>query len=341
MPYTAKNFLTCPYPFVCDVYKGCVHRCKYCFANAFKAADKRSSFQLVKHGESVEAVEKFVKGGRTARNSWCDWNAPIQFGATSDAFQPIEKTEGRMLAVLKLMARTGYPFIVTTKGADVISLPEYLAVLKDCNVCVQISMSSPRMDALEPGAPPFARRLAALEAVSKRVPRTVARMQPFFAEHTPEIVRNIPSIADAGAFGVLVDPVDGTAKRLSPLQVKDGHKWLYRYEDIRKAFLSMRHVCHEHGLAFVGNEVRDISDAPILCCTCGPMQGFVPNKCIAPYYHLARSEYSATPRQMQVGTGDVFNNIFMPMKIGHRKDYSFKQLMDYVVANKIRREDMI
>lgn len=339
MPYTAKNFLVCPYPFVCDVYKGCTHRCKYCFANAFKDEDKRSSFQSIKHGESIDAVEKFIKGGRSARDSWCDWDTPIQFGATSDAFQPIEKTEGRMLAVLKLLARTGYPFIVTTKGADVISSPEYLAVLKDCNVCVQISMSSPKMDVMEPGAPPFARRLAALEAVAKRVPRAIARMQPFFVEHTPDIVKAIPAIAAAGAFGILVEPVWGTARRLSPLQIKDGAKWLYRYEDVRKSFIAFRHACHTHGIAFVGNEVRDLSDAPVLCCTCGPMDGFVPNRCIAPYYYLERSSYSATERQCQVGTGDVFNNLFMPLELGHRKKYSFKQLMDYAVTHDFDRGD--
>mgnify|MGYP002853541476 CR=1 FL=1 len=307
MPKTSVFLLTCPYPIASDVYEGCTHGCKYCFANGRMAKSKRGDFQSVKSADTLKQIEDYVNGKRTKRESWCDWDAPIRFGVNSDPFQPCEVREGRMLAVLKLMARKGYPFIVTTKGASVIARPEYLSVLKDCNVCVNLSMSSPLMDSMEPGAPPFSVRLSALEALSRTVPRVIARCQPFFVEHTAAICSNIRAIAEAGAYALFAEPSYPSKTQISKLQVKDGRLWKYTWEDVRDSFAAFRNLSHKHGMKFVESSIYEVSDEPVLCCTCGKMDGFTPNRCNITFYHLARNEYGATPRQTEIGTGDVFN----------------------------------
>lgn len=329
MPKTSAFLLTCPYPITSDVYEGCTHRCKYCFANGRLKKSERGDFQEVHGGDSLKQIEDYVNGNRTKRESWCDWNAPIRFGVNSDPFQPCEAREGRMLAVMKLMSRKGYPFIVTTKGAEVISRPEYLAVLRDCNVCVNLTMSSPMMDTMEPGAPPFAIRLKALESVARAVPRVIVRVQPFFAEHTRAVLSQMGAFAAAGAYGVFSECFYASKTQISRLQISDGRTWKYPYEVVKRSFAAMRRAANAHGMKFVGGGVGGVSDDDFLCCTCGPMEGFVPNKCNLIYYHLNRAEYTATPRQMEVGTGDVFNIVSGDRaNLPRRGACSFKEMMD-------------
>lgn len=338
MPKTNSTLLICPYPIISDVYEGCTHGCKYCFANARLAKDVRSGFQCVRTGDSFKQIEDYVNGKRTKRESWVDWDIPIRFGANSDPFQPCELQEKRMMAVLKLLARKGYPFVVTTKGASVISRHEYLSVLHDCNVCVNLSMSSPAMEPMEPGVPTFAERLIALEKLAATVPRVIARMQPFFIEHTRIIAKHIPQVAKTGCWGIILEALDPSKNRVSNLQVKAGNRWTYAYTDLRKAYTSLKSVAHKHGLSCITRGAWKMSDAPTLCCT-GEMPGFVPNKCNLLYYYYKPEEYAATARMNEIGTGDVFNVIGGDrLKLGHRKDYSFKQLVDYYAGEEKWRQ---
>lgn len=342
MPGTSTNFLVCPFPFVCDLYGGCSHGCKYCYANAMKRGKERAEFsQKIERADTLKSVERFVSGEKSKRDSWCDWDPPLRFGIRSDPFQPAEQREGLMLAAMKMLAKRGYPFIIVTKGTDVLSAPEYLAVLKDCNCVVNVSMSSPAMDALEPGAPPYERRLAAVEALAKVVPRVVARWQPFLMEHTGKAIAEIPRLKSAGAHAVLVEPIFGSKFKIGSLMVKVRQKYLYPVDVVERSWTSIRAAAHANGLVFVTPSIRKLSDS-LLCCTGGEMPGFVPNTCNATFYYAAPEKYKPTERMKQVGTGDVFNLI----RTGRNKfkrlgSYSFAQLMTHRSKTQFSREEIL
>ena len=341
MPHTSSNLTVCPYPFTCDVYEGCTHRCKYCFANARLKTGEREAFQRVKRGESLKDVEKFVGGYRTERDSWCDWDVPIRFGANSDPFQPCEKKEGVMLSIVKLLAQKGYPFLVTTKGATLAASPDYLSVLKDCNCVIQISMSSPLMDPLEPGAPTYEDRLRAVEALAKAVPRVMVRWQPFLLEHTSRAVMEIPRLKDAGAHGVLVETLFGSRFKVGSLQIKNGSRWYYPREDLERCYSQIKAQAHKNGLLFACSSIRKLSDCAC-CCTGDDMPGWIPNKCNALYYYLRPTEFAATERQRQIGTGDVFNIVSHDRaNLFDLKHKTFLECMTRLCKTEITKENMM
>ena len=145
MPILANSFVRCPFPVNFDPYGGCEHQCAYCFANRHIRKDARDKFDASKEkGESVEQLKAFCEGKRTSRLRWIDWKIPVCIGRNTDPFQPREAREKKTLACLKYLAKTGYPFIVTTKGVMMAEDREYREVLKDCNCVFQFSMCCPK-----------------------------------------------------------------------------------------------------------------------------------------------------------------------------------------------------
>lgn len=276
MPNTAVTLPYCPYPVTFDTYKGCSHGCKYCFIN-FRAGGCKVGDNCVKLGESPKSLEKWCKGERSRRNSWCDWNIPLCFGRNSDPFQPIEREKKLSLEALKVFAKYGYPFILTTKGIFEAFNNEYLAVLKDCNVCWQQSMVCSRMDKLEPNAPSFEQKLEAIAKLASIVPRMIVRCQPLFLEMWEEFRANIPLFKKAGAYGVLVE----TATMLKPrgmCNVFEHNCYAYPMESKIPVYERLREDAHANDLVFLSGDVRDISDS-LECCGCEGMKDFEPNRC--------------------------------------------------------------
>lgn len=307
MPVTAVSLVECNYPVVFDTYRGCAHNCKYCFTN-FRAGGRHTGAENVSRGESLQALEKWCRGERNLRNSWCDWDIPLAFGRNSDPFQPIERKTRKSLAALKILAKHGYPFILTTKGVFPAFDPEYLAVLKDCNVVWQQTMCSPKYDALEPNAPPYEKRLEALHVLSGVVPRTIARSQPMFLELFPSHLPEVRRIKEAGAYGVLTE----TAQLLKPrggCAVRDGRLYQYPPEEKERYYARLRRECHRNGLKFLCCDFKHMSDS-LLCCGTEGLDGFVPNYCNASWYLLDPDRFTVRPNMRKPGTGEVFQNFY-------------------------------
>ena len=130
-PNTSFVAVNCPFPVQFDVYWGCSHKCKYCFANkrgGFNSGESRveSDDGIMRYGTARQLAD-WIKGKRSKSEAWCDWNIPIKFGTNSDPFQPCELKERATLKCLKVLAKTGYPFILISKGATIAARPEYLA----------------------------------------------------------------------------------------------------------------------------------------------------------------------------------------------------------------------
>ncbi len=317
----------CNFPIIFDTYKGCTHCCRYCFTN-FRAGGRHTGEGAkVTPFESAVSLERWCKGHRGPREAWCDWEIPLGFGRNTDPFQPCEKVMHRSLDALKVFAKYGYPFLLTTKGVFPAFDKEYRAVLKDCNVCWHESMCSPMYDKLEPGAPSFEKRLEAIHILSGIVPRVVVRSTPFFPELWESHIPHIRRIKEAGAYGILAE----TGQLLRPkgmCNTRAGR--LYDYApNIKAKYLSLlKEECHKAGLKFFCCDYKDMGDS-CYCCGTEGMSGFTPNYANAAWYFFFPKKFGYTPKMKEKGTGEAFQNLYTGRKsFNVIRESSFAELMD-------------
>jgi hypothetical protein len=96
-------------------YRGCEHGCIYCYA--------RPSHAFVNLSPGIDfETQLFVKRNAAAllRNEISKKNyvpSPINFGANTDPYQPIEREEKITRACLKVMLETNHPITIVTKNA--------------------------------------------------------------------------------------------------------------------------------------------------------------------------------------------------------------------------------
>ncbi|WP_306568977.1 radical SAM protein [Faecalispora jeddahensis] len=322
-----SQVILCNLPVRFDTYRGCSHGCRYCFARK-----KNEDLEHIQRDESVDSLRAFIEGKRGAETAWCDWNIPIHWGGMSDPFQPVEKKVRASYECLELLAATKYPFVVSTKGR-LVADPEYLDLLAKCNCVVQISMVCSKYDKLERGCPSYEERLAMLKTVSGRVQRTVARIQPYMPEVFKDVMQNIPRVAAAGAYGVVVEGMKFYKGK--PGMVKVGGDHVYPLDILRRQFTDIKAECHRHGLVFLSgeNRLRAMGDS-MTCCGTEGLEGFRPNE-----YNLCMIMNGKNPqpteRMKQVGTGGPFKTLNQSAGSGRRiAKQSFYGLMQEELATK-------
>ena len=295
-----SQVVLCNLPIRFDTYKGCSHGCKYCFAQ------KKANITKIQRDETVEALRSFIEGKRSRETAWCDWNIPIHWGGMSDPFQPIEKTIRASYECLKLLAETRYPFVVSTKGR-LVAEEEYLSLLERCNCVVQVSMVCGQYDKLEPGTPTYEERLAIVRKLAERVQRVVVRIQPYMPEVFGDVMKNIPRLADAGVYGIVVEGMK--FYKAKPGMVKVGGDSCYPLEIPRRDFESLKAQAHRNGMAFYAgeNRLRMMGDAEC-CCGIDGLDGFKGND-----YNLCMLLNGKTPqpteKMKEVGTAGCFQSL--------------------------------
>lgn len=276
--------MCCDYPIHFDTYTGCAFGCSYCFAN-----EKPDKNIVVPTKGAVNAIRLFIEGKRTSETRFCDWKIPVHWGATSDPFQPLERTEKKTLECLELLAETKYPFIVSTKGTLIAEEP-YISLIATCNCVVQISAACKEYDKLEPGAPKFAERIKAIEKLSGRVKRVNVRVQPYFPMYLTEIKESLKLFADAGVYGITMEGFSTRRKA----KCTDGMEWngsrfQYPIEVLAEHFKEIRQAAHDCGLKFFSGETRlQFLGDDLTCCGTIGLDGFTPNK-----YNLPHMAYDA------------------------------------------------
>jgi DNA repair photolyase len=305
-----------------DTYRGCAHGCSYCFARA------KRDLADVRPGESVAALRRWLDGHRTRETAWCDWRIPLHFGGLSDPLQPCERQQRRTLACLELLAEKRYPFVLSTKGVLAIE-PPWRNVLAGCNVVVQVSMTSPRFDRLEPGAPPFAARLKMLRNLAQLVPRVIVRVQPYVPHVLNDVLRALPRYAAAGVHGITIEGMK--SKRAAHGLVKVTGDWCYPVEVLEPHFLRIREHCHRLGLRFYAaeNRLRRLGDDRC-CCGIDGLPGFVPNRANlnAPVFGLPL-RYRRAMRQP--GSAGAFKSLAQsPLSSVALKRFSYADCMGIV-----------
>lgn len=100
-----------PYGWDLNIYRGCQHGCRYCFAMySHKYLDDADYFQSVYVKTNiVEVLEKELQC-----NTWK--REIVNIGGVTDSYQPIEATQKLMPEILKLFIKYKTPIIISTKS---------------------------------------------------------------------------------------------------------------------------------------------------------------------------------------------------------------------------------
>jgi len=319
MPTAGSQIVLCDLPIRFDTYKGCTHQCKYCFVQ------RKINISQVDKGETVKALQNFINGERTKETNWCDWNIPLHWGGMSDPFQPCEKKYKISYECLKLLAKTQYPFVVSTKGKLIIE-KEYLDLLKKCNCVVQISMVCSQYDKLELGAPTYEERLEMCRILSKNVKRVIVRIQPYMTQVFQDVKDNMKRLAEAGVYGVVLEGMKFVKKR-GKLEKLAGD-YVYSIDVLKRDFIQLKEEAHKYGLKFYSgeNRLRTLGDN-MCCCGIDGLEGFKGNS-----YNLCHlinnKEYEKTDKMQEKGTGYVFCRLYQTTLGGSQfKTQSFEEAM--------------
>ena len=230
----------------------------------------------------------------------------------SDPFQPIEKNNKQNIDstynILKLLSETKYPVVISTKGKLCID-KEYLDVLKECNVVMQISCVSKYYDNIEKGAPTYIERLKMIETLSKNVQRVIVRCQPYLPQVKHDILKNsLNDFKNSGAYGVIFEGMkynSGKPKNNKHGLERVGADLCYNKQMLQEHFEMFKTKAHKLGMKFfVGeNRLRQMGDS-LCCCGCDDLFQVNTFNC----NHLLNGDKTEPTESMKViGTGSIFH----------------------------------
>ncbi len=198
---SALHKINSPYlPFHWDlnVYRGCSHGCKYCYAlyshKYLQEYQCGSYFQdIVVKTNIVEQLERQLQKASWKREA-------VNLGGVTDSYQPIEKEYGLMPEILKLLIKYKTSCIISTKS-DLI-LRDYdlflkLAEVADVNIAATITCFDESLQKkIEPGAVSTRRRLEVLKAFAAENIVTGMHIMPIIPYLT-DSRENLQSLYDA------------------------------------------------------------------------------------------------------------------------------------------------
>ncbi|HSJ57225.1 MAG TPA: radical SAM protein, partial [Anaerolineae bacterium] len=187
-------------------YVGCAHACVYCYATFMKRftghQEPWGTFVDVKTN-AAQVMARQIRGAK---------RGSINLSTVTDAYQPLEEQYRVTRACLEALAGCDYPITVLTKSALVLRDLDLLARLPDVEVAFTISaLDETLRERFEPGASPFAARLAALRALAEAGVRTWAfcgPLLPFLSDSEEQVDTLFAALKDACAGSVLVDSLN-------------------------------------------------------------------------------------------------------------------------------------
>jgi DNA repair photolyase len=205
-------------------YRGCEHGCIYCFArpnHAYVGLSPGLDFEtrLFSKPDAAKVLERELSHPKYRPNR-------LQLGASTDAYQPIERDLRITRQVLEVLERFNHPVGVTTKSVLILRDTDILARMARKQlafVVVAVTTLDRRLArAMEPRASTPERRIAAIEALNRAgVPTAVglSPMIPGLTDHEMEAI--LERAAAAGARTAFFIPL-----RL-PREIKDlFREWL-------------------------------------------------------------------------------------------------------------------
>ncbi|MDR2915383.1 MAG: hypothetical protein LBV74_11220, partial [Tannerella sp.] len=177
----ACNKLKRKIPFAWDlnIYRGCEHGCKYCYAiysHDYLAEGSEQYFSdIYVKTNVVEQLEK-----QLSAPSWKP--EVVNIGGVTDSYQPAEEHYKLMPDILRLMIKYKTPCIISTKSNLVLrdyDLIEELSRITYVNVAATVTcMDEDMRKKIEPGGVMSMRRFAMLKEFSKTNASTSLHFMP-------------------------------------------------------------------------------------------------------------------------------------------------------------------
>ncbi len=201
-----------PFRWTINPFRGCSHACVYCFARGthrYLELDTGAGFDqdIVVKVNLVEVLRREL-----ARASW--QREHVAMGTNTDPYQRAEGRYRLMPGVIKVLADSGTPLSILTKGT---LMRRDLALLASAarSVPVGLGVSIAIWDdalhrSLEPGAPDPRSRLDLVRAIRDRgLPCGVflAPVLPWLTDSARQLEHAVSMVAAAGADGMTVVPL--------------------------------------------------------------------------------------------------------------------------------------
>jgi DNA repair photolyase len=166
-----------PYKWDMNVYRGCEHRCKYCYAlysHKYLEFNYKESVSLNEANSNKFFKNIYIKTNiaeeldkQLSKPSWK--NEMIAIGTVTDSYQPIEEEYELMREVLEVLIKHKNPTVISTKSPLILrdlDLIDELSQVNFINIAVSItSLDRKIQEAIEPNAMPSKDRLKILDIV--------------------------------------------------------------------------------------------------------------------------------------------------------------------------------
>ncbi|MBN2651173.1 MAG: hypothetical protein JXR63_02235 [Spirochaetales bacterium] len=166
-----------PYSWDLNIYRGCEHGCKYCYAlysHNYLGDDSYFSTVYVKTN-ILETLERQLSSPSWRREV-------VNIGGVTDSYQPLEAEYKLMPEILRLMIKYKTPCIISTKSDLILrdfDLIAELAEITYINVASTIVTTDEKLSSLlEPNGAHFNRRFSILKAFSATKASVGLHMMP-------------------------------------------------------------------------------------------------------------------------------------------------------------------
>lgn len=193
-----------------NIYRGCHHRCRYCFAQySHKYLQNDGGRDRFFGDIFVKTNVAEVLDRELSRKSWNNKNI-INISGVSDCYQPIEKKYGLMREVLGVMIKHRQSINILTKSTLIMrdyDLLEELSGVAKISIGMSINCLDPKINKLlEPSTPSGLERLEALGKIAKLPCRTCIMIMPVIPYLTdrPENLEAIFSKAKELGIGHII-----------------------------------------------------------------------------------------------------------------------------------------
>lgn len=166
-----------PFHWDLNIYRGCGHRCQYCYAlYTHDYMEDRHFFDTIYIKKNV--ADRLAM--ELAKPSWK--REVINIGGVTDSYQPIEAEQKIMPDILRLLILYKTPCIISTKSDLILrdfDLLDQLSRITYVNVAATITTTDERLrQKLEPGGVSSARRFEVLKAFEKTKVSAGLHMMP-------------------------------------------------------------------------------------------------------------------------------------------------------------------
>jgi len=236
-----------PYKLDLNIYRGCTHGCKYCYAiysNRYLESDNFFDEVFVKKN-IVEVLDKEL---RRKKNKEI-----INLGSVTDSYQPLEEEYKIMPDILKLMIKYEQPVIISTKSDLIlrdIELIDELSRLTYVNIASTITvMDEDKRRIIEPGSVSSKRRINMLKEMGRTKSSRAIHLMPII----PYITDDNENLEDIFISG---KDIDVNYILTGPLNLKGYTKKIFfdfvrnyyfeEYEKIKRIYNSGSYVSREY-----------------------------------------------------------------------------------------------